>query len=131
MPIENELLFHSQKTESHQATIPLITTVYHRIDNLGHRSILFVPGKKSKYYAAAVGNALDCCLPPSRCFDNSSQSAIHLLPSLATMIVGLVLFGYLVRKTRCIPPWAIMGSIVASVRSGLCTTLTPDTSIGK
>lgn len=63
--------------------------------------------------------------------DNSTQSAIHLLPSLATMIVGLVLFGSLVRKTRYIPPWAIMGSLVASVGSGLCTTLAPDTSVGK
>ncbi len=63
--------------------------------------------------------------------DDPSQSAIHLLPSLATVVVSLVLFGSLVRKLRYIPPWAIAGSLIASVGSGLCTTLAPNTSVGE
>ncbi|KAM3537521.1 hypothetical protein ARSEF1564_009553 [Beauveria bassiana] len=63
--------------------------------------------------------------------DNPIQSAVHLLPSLATMILGLVVFGSLLRKLPIIPPWAIIGSLIASVGSGLCSTLAPETSVGK
>ena len=63
--------------------------------------------------------------------DNPSQSAVHLLPSLGTQILGLVLFGSLVRKFRYIPPWEIFGSSVATIGAGLYTTLKPDSPIGK
>ncbi|KAK8150068.1 hypothetical protein G3M48_004272 [Beauveria asiatica] len=63
--------------------------------------------------------------------DDPIQSAVHLLPSLATMILGLVVFGSLLRKLPNIPPWAIMGSLIASVGSGLCSTLAPEASVGK
>lgn len=63
--------------------------------------------------------------------DNPSQSAIHLLPSLATSVVAMLCYGALVSKLRYIPPWAIAGSLVAGVGSGLCTTLAPNTSVGK
>ncbi|KAM3426430.1 hypothetical protein MY4824_009969 [Beauveria thailandica] len=63
--------------------------------------------------------------------DDPIQSAVHLLPSLATMILGLVVFGSLLRKLPNIPPWAIMGSLIASVGSGFCSTLAPEASVGK
>lgn len=63
--------------------------------------------------------------------DGPSESAVHLLPSLATTVLGLVLFGSLVRKLHYIPPWAILGSLVATVGSALCTTLTRDSHIGE
>ncbi|KAJ2979656.1 hypothetical protein NQ176_g3114 [Zarea fungicola] len=63
--------------------------------------------------------------------DNPIQSAIHLLPSLATSILGLVVFGSLLRKLPYIPLWATTGSLIASIGSGLCSTLSPNTSIGK
>ncbi|XWX01817.1 hypothetical protein V2A60_009846 [Cordyceps javanica] len=64
--------------------------------------------------------------------DNPIQSAVHLLPSLAAQILGLVTFGSLLRKLLPhIPLWAIMGSLISCVGSGLYCTLAPDTSVGK
>ena len=63
--------------------------------------------------------------------DGPSESAIHLLPSLVTTVVGLILFGSLVRKLRFMPPWAILGGLISSVGSGLCTTLIPSSPIGQ
>ncbi|OAA36732.1 Major facilitator superfamily [Beauveria brongniartii RCEF 3172] len=62
--------------------------------------------------------------------DDPSASAVHLLPSLGTMIVALILFGALVRKFQYVPPWAIAGSLVCCIGAGLFTTLTPDSSVG-
>ncbi|EJP69096.1 MFS transporter, putative [Beauveria bassiana ARSEF 2860] len=62
--------------------------------------------------------------------DDPSASAVHLLPSLGTMIVALILFGALVRKSQYVPPWAIAGSLVSCIDAGLFTTLTPDSSVG-
>ncbi|KAM3523496.1 hypothetical protein MY4038_008159 [Beauveria bassiana] len=62
--------------------------------------------------------------------DDPSASAVHLLPSLGTMIVALILFGALVRKSQCVPPWAIAGSLISCIGAGLFTTLTPDSSVG-
>ncbi|OAQ99457.1 hypothetical protein LLEC1_07793 [Akanthomyces lecanii] len=42
--------------------------------------------------------------------DDPSASAVHLLPSLVTMVVALITFGALVRKFQRVPPWAIVGS---------------------
>ncbi len=63
--------------------------------------------------------------------DSASDSAVHLLPSLVTMVLGLVLFGSLVRKLRYMPPWAILGSLIAAVGSGLCATLAHNSSVGQ
>ncbi|KAL2127090.1 hypothetical protein VTI74DRAFT_11335 [Chaetomium olivicolor] len=54
-----------------------------------------------------------------------------MLPSLISNIVALIDFGALVRKFHYIPPWAIVGSILASVGSGLLTTLAPETTTGQ
>ncbi|KAM3460048.1 hypothetical protein MY5147_000272 [Beauveria neobassiana] len=62
--------------------------------------------------------------------DDPSASAVHLLPSLGTMIVALILFGALVRKSQYVPPRAIAGSLVSCIGAGLFTTLTPDSSVG-
>ncbi|PQK08918.1 hypothetical protein BB8028_0001g09900 [Beauveria bassiana] len=50
--------------------------------------------------------------------DDPSASAVHLLPSLGTMIVALILFGALVRKSQYVPPWAIAGSLVSCIGAG-------------
>jgi predicted neutral ceramidase superfamily lipid hydrolase len=63
--------------------------------------------------------------------DSASESAVHLLPSLVTMVLGIVLYGSLVRKLRYIPPWGILGSLIASIGSGLCVTLAPNSSVGQ
>ncbi|KAK9778472.1 putative Major facilitator superfamily (MFS) profile domain-containing protein [Seiridium cardinale] len=63
--------------------------------------------------------------------DSTEESAIHILPSLISMVVATMTCGSLVRKLRYISPWAIIGGLITSIGSGLLTTLTPDTSIGK
>lgn len=62
---------------------------------------------------------------------NATTSAVHLLPSLISNIIALVLFGAAVRKLYYIPPWAIVGSALSCIGSGLLTTLKPDTSSAK
>lgn len=61
--------------------------------------------------------------------DGPKDSAVHLLPSLVTNLVALIVFGALVRKLRYVPPWAVVGSAVASVGAGLMTTLKPGSSV--
>lgn len=63
--------------------------------------------------------------------DDASESAVHILPSLATMVVSLISFGALVRKLRYIPPWAIVGSAIASIGAGLFTTLKPGSPVSQ
>ncbi|OAA78856.1 Major facilitator superfamily domain, general substrate transporter [Akanthomyces lecanii RCEF 1005] len=62
--------------------------------------------------------------------DEPSASAVHLLPSLVTMVVALISFGALVRKFQRVPPWAIAGSVISCVGAGLFTTLGPASSVG-
>lgn len=62
--------------------------------------------------------------------DDPSASAVHLLPSLVTMVVALISFGALVRKFQRVPPWAIAGSVISCVGAGLFTTLGPASSVG-
>jgi Na+/melibiose symporter-like transporter len=63
--------------------------------------------------------------------DGTRESAIHLLPSLVSMVIATISCGALVRKFRYIPPWAIVGGMLTSIGGGLLTTLTPDASMGK
>lgn len=81
--------------------------------------------------------------------DSPTTSAVHMLPSLISNIVALITFGALgnapsllyspptnppsrsVRKFHYIPPWSIFGSLLASVGSGLLTTLSPTTTTGR
>ncbi|KAK4153327.1 putative HC-toxin efflux carrier [Chaetomidium leptoderma] len=63
--------------------------------------------------------------------DSPVTSAVHMLPSLVSNIVALIAFGALVRKFHYIPPWAITGSALASIGSGLLTTFSPETTTGQ
>ncbi|KAK4032637.1 major facilitator superfamily-domain-containing protein [Parachaetomium inaequale] len=63
--------------------------------------------------------------------DSPVDSAVHILPSLVSNIVALIAFGALVRRFHYIPPWAIAGSALASVGSGLFSTFTPETTTGQ
>lgn len=62
--------------------------------------------------------------------DGPSMSAVHLLPSLITMVLALIAFGTFLRKLRYLPPWAIIGSAIASIGSGLYTMLSPGSTVG-
>ncbi|KAF3020107.1 hypothetical protein E8E14_005486 [Neopestalotiopsis sp. 37M] len=63
--------------------------------------------------------------------DSTEESAVHILPSLISMVVATMTCGSLLRKLRYIPPWAIVGGLITSIGSGLLTTLTPETSTAK
>ncbi|KAI0127010.1 major facilitator superfamily-domain-containing protein [Xylariales sp. AK1849] len=63
--------------------------------------------------------------------DSPVMSAVHLLPSILSQIFALVVLGALVRRFHYIPPWAIVGSALASIGSGLLTTLAVDTTTGQ
>lgn len=63
--------------------------------------------------------------------DDPSQSAVHLLPSLVAMVLSIITFGAMVRRLRYVPPWAITGSLLTAVGSGLLSTLRPDATIGE
>ncbi|CAI4214281.1 unnamed protein product [Parascedosporium putredinis] len=60
--------------------------------------------------------------------DDASESAVHMLPSLISMVLALITFGGLVRMLRYIPPWAIFGSALTAIGSGLLSTLSPQTT---
>lgn len=62
--------------------------------------------------------------------DDPSASAVHLLPSLVTMVLALIFFGVLVQRFQRVPPWAIVGSVISCVGTGLLTTLGPESSAG-
>lgn len=63
--------------------------------------------------------------------DSPLTSAIHMLPSVLSNIVGIVGFGAFVRKFVYVPPWAIVGSALACIGSGLLSTFSPDTTTGQ
>ncbi|KAK3897143.1 major facilitator superfamily domain-containing protein [Staphylotrichum tortipilum] len=63
--------------------------------------------------------------------DSPVESAVHILPSLVSNIVALVVFGALVRKSHYIPPWSMAGSALASIGSGLLSTLSSETTTGE
>ncbi|KAM7223550.1 Major facilitator superfamily domain containing protein [Rhypophila decipiens] len=63
--------------------------------------------------------------------DDPSQSAVRLLPSLIAMVLSIITFGALVRKLRYVPPWAIIGSMLTAIGSGLLSTLRPDATVGQ
>lgn len=63
--------------------------------------------------------------------DSTEESAVHILPSLISMVLATMTCGFLLRKLRYIPPWAIIGGLITSIGSGLLSTLTPETSTGK
>ena len=63
--------------------------------------------------------------------DDSSGSAVHMLPSLISMVLALIAFGALVRRLHYIPPWAIFGSLLTAIGSGLLSTLTPEATLGQ
>lgn len=62
--------------------------------------------------------------------DGSSEHAVYLMPSLVTTVVSLITFAALERELNYIPPWAIVGSALTSVGSGLLTTLALNALIG-
>ncbi|AEO64679.1 uncharacterized protein THITE_47305 [Thermothielavioides terrestris NRRL 8126] len=63
--------------------------------------------------------------------DSPVTSAVHMLPSLVSNIAGLIAFGALVRPSHYIPPWAITGSALASIGSGLLSSFTPVATTGQ
>ncbi|KFG81517.1 putative MFS transporter [Metarhizium anisopliae] len=60
-----------------------------------------------------------------------ADSGLMMLPSTISQICGAILCGALVRKLHYIPPWAILGSMVTAIGSGLMVTFEKDTSEGK
>ncbi|GFF52506.1 putative HC-toxin efflux carrier TOXA [Aspergillus lentulus] len=58
-------------------------------------------------------------------------SGLMMLPTMISQILGSMTSGALVRKLHYVPPWAIIGSVMTAVGSGLMTTFTADTSKGK
>ncbi|KAH8896316.1 MFS general substrate transporter [Thozetella sp. PMI_491] len=55
-----------------------------------------------------------------------TDGGVRLLPSMIAQIIGLTCSGALVRRLRYLPPWAIVGSLLSAIGSGLMTTLTPN-----
>lgn len=51
--------------------------------------------------------------------------------SIIAMVLAILTFGALVRKLRYVPPWAITGSLLTAVGSGLSSTLQPDATLGQ
>ncbi|GIJ97990.1 hypothetical protein Aspvir_000098 [Aspergillus viridinutans] len=60
-----------------------------------------------------------------------TDSGLMMLPTMISQILGSMTSGALVRKLHYVPPWAIIGSVMTAVGSGLITTFTADTSKGK
>ncbi|KAK2882376.1 hypothetical protein FQN49_000431 [Arthroderma sp. PD_2] len=60
-----------------------------------------------------------------------TDSGIMLLPTAISQIVGTITSGALVRKLHYVPPWAIIGSVMTTIGTGLITTFTADTSKAK
>ncbi|KID94828.1 Major facilitator superfamily domain, general substrate transporter, partial [Metarhizium majus ARSEF 297] len=60
-----------------------------------------------------------------------TASGLMMLPSTLSQICGAILSGALVRKLHYIPPWAILGSMVTAIGSGLMVTFQKDTNEGK
>ncbi|KAH8879153.1 MFS general substrate transporter [Thozetella sp. PMI_491] len=56
-------------------------------------------------------------------WDSPVSSAVHMLSSLVAQIIGLIAFGVLVQTFRYVPPWAILGSALSGIGSGLLTRL--------
>ncbi|ETS78443.1 hypothetical protein PFICI_10505 [Pestalotiopsis fici W106-1] len=63
--------------------------------------------------------------------DSPNESAVHVLPSLISMVLSLITFGALVRKMHYAPPWAIFGSLLTAIGSGLLSRLRPDATLGQ
>jgi len=63
--------------------------------------------------------------------DDASTSAVHILPSLISNVLSLITFGALVRKLHYIPPWAVIGSLLTAIGSGLLSTLTSEATVGQ
>ncbi|GIJ89394.1 hypothetical protein Asppvi_008334 [Aspergillus pseudoviridinutans] len=60
-----------------------------------------------------------------------TDSGLMMLPTMVSQILGSITSGALVRKLHYVPPWAIIGSAMTAVGTGLITTFTADTSKGK
>ncbi|KAF4182882.1 hypothetical protein CNMCM7927_009424 [Aspergillus lentulus] len=60
-----------------------------------------------------------------------TDSGLMMLPTMISQILASMASGALVRKLHYVPPWAIIGSVMTAVGSGLMTTFTADTSKGK
>ncbi|KIW11286.1 hypothetical protein PV08_10586 [Exophiala spinifera] len=58
-------------------------------------------------------------------------SGAYILPTAISQSIGAVVAGKIVQVLRYCTPWAIFGSIVSTIGSGLITTFTPTTSTGK
>ncbi|KAF3480351.1 putative HC-toxin efflux carrier TOXA [Arthroderma uncinatum] len=57
-----------------------------------------------------------------------TDSGVMLLPTAISQIVGTITSGALVRKLHYVPPWAILGSVMTAIGTGLITTFTADTN---
>ncbi|KIW40335.1 uncharacterized protein PV06_07542 [Exophiala oligosperma] len=57
-------------------------------------------------------------------------SGVYLLPTAISQSIGAVVAGKIVQVLRYCTPWAIFGSIVSTIGSGLITTFTPTTGTG-
>ncbi|GIJ92467.1 hypothetical protein Asppvi_011449 [Aspergillus pseudoviridinutans] len=57
-------------------------------------------------------------------------AGVRLLPSMISMIAGMMTAAVLVRRLHYVPPWAIAGSILSAVGTGLLTTLSVTSTTG-
>ncbi|KAF7184358.1 hypothetical protein CNMCM7691_005110 [Aspergillus felis] len=60
-----------------------------------------------------------------------TDSGLMMLPTMISQILGSITSGAVVRKLHYVPPWAIIGSVMTAVGTGLITTFTADMSKGK
>ncbi|RFU29963.1 hypothetical protein B7463_g6351, partial [Scytalidium lignicola] len=58
-------------------------------------------------------------------------SGVYMLPGIISQMAFAVISGILVNRTGYYMPWAIISGIMQSISSGLVSTFTPHTSIGK
>ncbi|KAK0101174.1 hypothetical protein ONS96_006396 [Cadophora gregata f. sp. sojae] len=59
-----------------------------------------------------------------------TMSGIDLLPSIIATSIFSIVAGGLTEKLGYYTPWAISGSILAAIGTGLCSMFNPNTSIG-
>ncbi|KAK0630951.1 major facilitator superfamily domain-containing protein [Bombardia bombarda] len=57
-----------------------------------------------------------------------TAAGVMMLPSTVSQIVGSLVAGALVRKLHYLPPWAIVGSMLTAIGSGLMVTFDRQTS---
>ncbi|KAF3928669.1 hypothetical protein AA313_de0210117 [Arthrobotrys entomopaga] len=62
---------------------------------------------------------------------NATDSGIHLIPLVLTLVAGTIIAGAIVRFTGYYVPFLIIGAVLMSIGAGLLTTLTPTSGANK